>query len=48
MREVVCCVEGRKGVYKNSGGGGVGPFSVRVWMRGGVANREGLHSSRGK
>jgi hypothetical protein len=40
MREGGGCVEGRKGVYENSWGSGVGPYSVRVRVRGGVANRE--------
>jgi hypothetical protein len=40
MREGGGCVEGDKGVYKNSGGSGMGPSSVRVRVRGGVANRE--------
>jgi hypothetical protein len=40
MREGRGCVARREGVYKNSGGSGVGPSSVRVRVRGGVANRE--------
>jgi hypothetical protein len=40
MREGGGCVEGCKGVYRNSGGSRVGPSSVRVRVRGGVANRD--------
>ncbi len=40
MRKGRGCVEGLEGVNKNSGGSWVGPSSVRVEVRGGVANRE--------